>query len=276
MTQISPRQCDAAAPCRGESRAGAAAHAIPIPAPLCEEGRATTEEPRPMPATVVVFDAYGTLFDVNAAAREAAAEPGREALAAQRERLSDLWRQKQLGYSWLRAVTGDYCSFWQVTEDALDFALEACGLDGDPDLRHRLLSLYRQLAAFPEVPAMLSALKAAGRATAILSNGSPDMLDAAVTHAGIGDRLDAVLSVADAGVFKPDARVYDLVGSRFDIEPHRVLFVSSNGWDAAAATGYGFRCAWVNRAGQPRDRLPWTPRHEVTDLTAIPDLASLP
>ncbi len=178
-----------------------------------------------MPITTCVFDAYGTLFDVNAAARRAAAEPGGERLAAVWPRLAEDWRRKQLEYSWLRAITGAHADFRQVTADGLDWAMEAAGL-ADPALRDRLMALYDRLDAYPEVPATLAALKAAGFATAILSNGSPAMLEAAVTSAGIGDRLDAVLSVEAAGVFKPSARVYDLVGARFGCQPAQVLFVS--------------------------------------------------
>lgn len=225
-----------------------------------------------MPLSTCVFDAYGTLFDVSAAARAAAAEPGNEALAACWQALSAHWRTKQLQYSWLRAVTGDHTDFWAVTQDGLDWAMEAVGLS-DPALRERLLALYWELDAYAEVPAMLAALKAAGRGTAILSNGSPDMLDGAVRSAGLGDLLDAILSVESVGVFKPDARVYDLVGSHFGTPRSDVLFVSSNGWDAAGAAAYGFRTAWVNRAGEPVDRLPGRPDWILTDLTTIPDLA---
>ncbi|ARE38856.1 Haloacid dehalogenase, type II [Rhodovulum sp. P5] len=226
-----------------------------------------------MTTTTCIFDAYGTLFDVAAAARQAAAEPGRDRLGDVWPTLAEDWRQKQLQYSWLRAVTGAHADFWQVTQDGLDWALEASGLDGDAGLRARLLDLYRELSAYPEVPAMLSALKQAGKATAILSNGSPDMLAAAVASAGIGDLLDDVLSVERVGVFKPHPSVYDLVGQRFGCDRAEVLFVSSNGWDAAAATGFGFTTAWVNRAGAPIDRLPWRPAHVLTDLTGIPALA---
>ncbi|MGR3793510.1 haloacid dehalogenase type II [Vannielia sp. SX4] len=219
-----------------------------------------------------VFDAYGTLFDVSAAAREAASEPGREALAGCWQALAETWRQKQLGYSWLRAITGAHCDFWQVTGEALDYALAEQKL-ADPELRERLMALYFELSAYAEVPEMLTELKAGGFATAILSNGSPEMLVGAVTSAGVGGVLDAVISVEDVGVFKPDRRVYDLVGTTLKVEPAEVLFVSSNGWDAAAAAGYGFQTAWVNRAGLPMDRLPWRPAHELTDLTPIPDLA---
>ena len=176
-------------------------------------------------------------------------------------------------YTWLRAITGDHTDFWQVTQDGLDWALESLNLT-DPALRERLLALYWELEAYPEVPAMLAALKAAGRQTAILSNGSPAMLDGAVSSAGIGDVLDAVLSVEDVGVFKPASAVYDLVGQRFGTAPGDVLFVSSNGWDAAAAAGYGFQTAWANRAGDPVDRLPAQPGTILPDLTTIPDLAA--
>ena len=225
-----------------------------------------------MAISTCVFDAYGTLFDVAAAARLAAGEPGRGDLAAVWPKLAEDWRAKQLQYTWLRAVMGQHCDFWQVTQDGLDWALEASRLN-DPELRDRLLALYRELPAYPEVPAMLAALKAQGLATAILSNGTPEMLAAAVRSAGIGDSLDAVLSVEAIGVYKPDARVYGLVGAHFGTTPDQVLFVSSNGWDAAAAAGYGFRVAWANRAGQPIDRLPGRPHHVLTDLTTIPALA---
>jgi 2-haloacid dehalogenase len=225
-----------------------------------------------MTLTTCIFDAYGTLFDVSAAAREAAAEPENAALAEIWPALARDWRQKQLQYTWLRAVTGDHADFWEVTQNGLDWAMAAAGL-ADPALRDRLLALYRTLSAFPEVPAMLSRLKGMGLNTAILSNGSPAMLADAVTSAGIGDMLDDLLSVESVGVFKPHRSVYDLVGRRFGCAPEQVLFISSNGWDAAAAAGYGFTTAWVNRADEPVDRLPWVPAHTLSDLTPIPELA---
>jgi len=226
-----------------------------------------------MPITTCVFDAYGTLFDVAAAARQAAAEPGRESFAALWPKLADDWRSKQLQYTWLRAITGAHTDFWTVTKDGLDWALAASGLDDDAALRERLLALYWELSAFAEVPAMLEGLKAAGKATAILSNGSPEMLAGAVDSAGIGQMLDAVLSVEDVGVYKPDHRVYDMVGKHFGTVPEEVLFVSSNGWDAAAGAGYGFTTAWADRAGAPMERLPWKPAHVLDDLSGIPALA---
>jgi len=226
-----------------------------------------------MPIKTCVFDAYGTLFDVGAAARLAAEEPGRDALARVWQTLAADWRTKQLQYTWLRAAMDAHTDFWAVTRDGLDWAMEASGLD-DPELRERLLALYWELSAYPEVPQMLGTLNAAGRTTAILSNGSPEMLDAAVTSAGIGGMLDAVLSVEEVGVFKPDARVYDLVGRRLNVSPDEVLFVSANGWDAAAGAGYGFKTAWVNRMGEPMDRLPARPHHTLPDLAGIAELAA--
>lgn len=223
-----------------------------------------------MPTTTCVFDAYGTLFDVNAAATQAAAEPAHAALAEVWPALARDWRLKQLQYTWLRAIARQHCNFWQVTQDGLDWAMEAHGLSS-ADTRARLLELYWQLAAFPEVPGMLAALKAKGIATAILSNGSPDMLSGAVSSAGIDGLLDAILSVDAVGVFKPHDRVYDMVGTRFGCTRDDVLFVSSNGWDAAGAAGYGFQTVWVNRAAEPIDRLYATPHHILTDLTTIPE-----
>ncbi|WP_238363942.1 haloacid dehalogenase type II [Mesobacterium pallidum] len=226
-----------------------------------------------MTITTCVFDAYGTLFDVAAAARQAAEEPGRDKLAACWQKLAEDWRRKQLEYSWLRAVTGAHTPFWEVTKDGLDWAMEAAGLAGDLELRERLLALYWELSAYREVPKMLTTLKAMGKQTAILSNGSPDMLDGAVDSAGLAMVLDAVLSVESVGVFKPASAVYQLVEDRFGCARDEVLFVSSNGWDAACAVGFGFQTAWVNRAGLPMDRLPWQPHHVLSDLTDIPQIA---
>lgn len=228
-----------------------------------------------MPITTCVFDAYGTLFDVGAAARQAAGEAEFSAIRDDWMVLAEHWRLKQLQYTWLRAVADAHTDFWEVTRNGLDWALEKTGHGDDPALRERLLALYWELDAYAEVPEMLATLKTAGLNTAILSNGSPDMLDGAVQSAGVEEFLDVSLSVQSVGVFKPDARVYDLVGAHFGCAKDEVLFVSSNGWDAAAATGYGFQTAWVNRAGEPMDRLPWIPAHQLRDLTGIAQLAGV-
>jgi len=219
--------------------------------------------------TTCIFDAYGTLFDVNAAAREAAEQ--RPDLTTAWPKLAADWRAKQLEYTWLRSIAGRHCDFWQVTQDGLDWAMEASKLD-DADLRETLLALYWQLSAYSEVPHVLADLKARGMQTGILSNGSPDMLEAAVSSAQLTDVLDATLSVEDVKIFKPHDTVYDLVGSHFGAPKDQVLFVSSNGWDIAGAAGYGFQTAWVNRAGAPMDRLYAQPHHILSDLTTIPDL----
>ena len=226
-----------------------------------------------MPIKTVVFDAYGTLFDVASAARTAASEPHRDKLRACWQKLADDWRLKQLQYTWLRAIVDAHSDFWDVTQDGLDWALENNGLQGDIELRARLLQLYWELDAYPEVPAMLKALKDTKLNTAILSNGSPKMLAGAVQSAGLGDLLDDILSVEDVQIFKPSRFVYSLVTKRFDCIPEEVLFVSSNGWDAAAAAGFGFYTTWVNRVFEPMERLPWKPKDVLSDLTNIPQIA---
>jgi 2-haloacid dehalogenase len=218
----------------------------------------------------VVFDAYGTLFDVASAARALASEPGQGAFARHADRLSADWRRKQLEYTWLRAVTGDQADFHQVTADGLDWALDAAGLSGDDGLRDRLMDLYLRLSPYPEVPATLSALRARGHRLAILSNGTPAMLAAAVGSAGLDGLFEAVLSVEAVGVFKPHPSVYALVEQTLGVPRGATVFVSSNGWDAGCAAAYGFTTLWVNRAGDPVDRLPGRPHHIARDLTALP------
>ena len=213
-----------------------------------------------------VFDAYGTLFDVHSAAARC-----RDDLGGKADALSDVWRQKQLQYTWLRSLMGTYTDFWQVTGDALDYALAAVELD-DPAMRQRLMDLYLSLDAYPEVPETLDRLKAAGIVTAILSNGAPAMLDAAVKSAGLAERLDHVLSVEDIGIFKPDPRVYQLAVDRLGVDAKEVCFQSSNAWDAYAASHFGFHVAWVNRFNQPPERIPGAPDKQLSDLSPLPEL----
>jgi len=211
-----------------------------------------------------IFDAYGTLFDVNAAARALADE-----LGPQWQPLAELWRAKQLNYSWLRSLMGAHADFWQVTGEALDFALASCGID-NPSLRQRLLDLYFNLACFPEVPAMLQALRKAGLITGILSNGSPAMLEAACRSSGIADLLDHVISVEEIGIFKPDPRIYKLVTDRLGLPAAAVAFHSSNGWDIHAGKRAGFFAVWINRSNQPPERLPNPPDVTLRDLAEVP------
>ena len=211
-----------------------------------------------------VFDAYGTLFDFGAAARGC-----RDVLGHDLDKLTILWRDKQLQYTWLRAVQGRHVDFWQVTLDALDYTLETLQIV-TPNLRDRLMDLYLKLDAFPEVPDVLRRLKAAGLQTAILSNGSPTMLDAAVRNAGIHDLLDAVLTVEDVGAFKPDPRVYQLAVERLGIPPAQLCFLSSNSWDAYAASAFGMTVVWCNRYDQRPERLPGRPNCEIRTLADLP------
>ncbi len=216
-----------------------------------------------------VFDAYGTLFDFNSAVMTCRDEIGDSA-----ERLSDIWRQKQLQYTWLRSLMGLHADFWQVTGEALDFALAAVAID-NPELRHRLMALYRELDTFAEVTDVLTRLKQGGMQTAILSNGAPDMLSAGVAAAGLENLLDAVLSVEDVGVFKPDPRVYQLAVDRLGIAPAGICFMSSNGWDAVGAAAFGFRVVWINRYNQPAEQLPAQPDIVVDSLSPLPELLGL-
>ena len=213
-----------------------------------------------------VFDAYGTLFDFAAAARNC-----RDVLGDDIDRLTALWRDKQLQYTWLRAAQGRHADFWQVTGDALDFALETLGVT-KPGLRDRLMSLYLTLDPFPEVSSVLARLKAAGLQTAILSNGSPAMLDAAVKAAKLETLLDAVLSVEEVGVYKPHPRVYQLAVDRLGIPASVISFQSSNAWDAYAASAFGMQVVWCNRYGQRRERLPGSPDREIKSLAELPAL----
>jgi 2-haloacid dehalogenase len=187
------------------------------------------------------------------------------------EPLSDIWRTKQLQYTWLRSLMGRYADFHHVTRDALDFAMDAVGL-ADPALADRLMALYERLDAYPEVPDLLRALKTAGKQTAILSNGSPGMLRSAVDAAGLGSLVDDQLSVDTLQVYKPHPDVYALATSRFGVAPAEVAFFSSNGWDAAGAAAFGFRVVWINRFGQGRERLPVGPEIELNDLRGVAGL----
>ena len=217
-----------------------------------------------------VFDAYGTLFDFASAARGCRNDIGDDF-----DRLTVLWRDKQLQYTWLRAVQNRHADFWQVTGDALDFTLETLGLQR-AELRERLMALYLALDAFPEVPALLPRLKGAGLCLAILSNGTPSMLGAIVTNAKLDGVFDAVLSVEEVGIYKPDRRVYQLAVDRLGIPKERICFLSSNAWDAYAASAFGMQVVWCNRYGQRRERLPGNPNDEINSLAELPALIGVP
>jgi 2-haloacid dehalogenase len=213
-----------------------------------------------------VFDAYGTLFDLGSLA-----ERFRFALGPKAEPLMELWRRKQLEYSWLRSLMGRHTDFWHVTGEALDFAMEAQGLS-DPSLRSRLMEAWLAPKVYPEALGVLRALQHSDRRTAILSNGSPSMLTAGLSATGLGKALDAVLSVEKVGTYKPHPSVYKLASDRFDVDPRQVCFVSGNGWDVAGAAAFGFTVAWVNRSGAAVDNLPAGPAAIIGSLSELPAL----
>lgn len=213
-----------------------------------------------------VFDAYGTLFDVNSACAGA-----RDVLGEKWNALAELWRIKQLQYTWLRSLAGHYADFWQVTGDALDFALATMGIE-DPSIREGLMSLYLTLSAYPEVPETLNRLKDAGMKLAILSNGTPAMLAKAAASAGIDHWLDTVLSVEEVKLYKPHPTVYRLACERLNLSAERICFISSNGWDAYSAKAFGLHVVWCNRDSQPPERIPATPDVEIRDLAELPDI----
>jgi 2-haloacid dehalogenase len=206
-----------------------------------------------------VFDAYGTLLDVDAAAREAAAEPGMEALKENWLPIAKGWRERQLRYSWLCSMMGKYDDFWELTIRALDTTLEEHALASNDKVRARLLSLYSELSAYQEVPEVLANLKAAGHRLAVLSNASPSMLVKALDAAGISEWFDELLSVDVLKCYKPTPAVYQLIPERFDCKPSDVTFFSSNNWDVSGAGAFGFKTIWVNRTGVPWDNLPGKP-----------------
>jgi 2-haloacid dehalogenase len=219
-----------------------------------------------MPVRVFAFDAYGTLFDVHAAIARHRAAAGPDA-----DRLSEIWRVKQLEYAWMLSAAGHYQDFWTLTERALDHALARVPTV-DKGLRAALLDAYFKLDAFPDARAALTALKAKGLRTAILSNGNPTMLSGAVEAAGISADLDAVLSVDAIRIYKPRREVYGLVTERFGVTPAEVAFVSSNRWDVMGAASFGFCCVWVNRAGLPEEYPEFAPVRVVRELSALATL----
>jgi 2-haloacid dehalogenase len=215
-----------------------------------------------------VFDAYGTLFDFASAAARCAEVP-----EDRRAALTALWRDKQLQYAWLRTLENRYADFWQVTGEALDFALESLDLK-TPSLHERLMELYLGLEPFAEVPGVLAILREAGFKTAILSNGSPPMLRALVERARLDSMFDAVLSADAVGVFKTHPKVYQYALDSLGLPASAISFQSSNAWDAHGASDFGMRVVWCNRYGQRRERLPGTPDFEIRTLAELPALLS--
>ena len=220
-----------------------------------------------MAIKATIFDAYGTLLDVGSATHQLVASNRYPALVDKAAQLSDIWRSRQLQYSWLRSLMGAYVPFWQCTCDALDFALDETGLSGDGALRDDLLSLYRVLSAYDDaVPFLETIAQTPKIGRAILSNGNHDMLQDAVNAAGLSPHLDVILSVEDVGVFKPDPAVYQMGCDQFHAAPDEILFFSSNGWDIAGASQFGYQTIWVNRTNQTAEQLGKGPDFMVSHL----------
>jgi len=213
-----------------------------------------------------LFDAYGTLFDIHSPVGRAA-----ESLGDKAQAVSQTWRDKQLQYTWLRSLMRAHADFWQVTGEALDYGLDLHGIEDDT-IHDKLMQAYLTLDAYPDAAPALAKLKSAGLKTAILSNGSPRMLAAAIASAGIGDSFDAVLSVEDVGVYKPDPRVYQMAVDRFAVGRREICFVSANGWDASGAAHFGFEVAWLNRFALAPERLPGEIGTVIAGLDELPRL----
>jgi len=226
-------------------------------------------DPRFSEIKACVFDAYGTLFDVHSAAAHM-----KDDLGEKSAEMSGLWRLKQLQYTWLRSLMGQYVNFWQVTGDALDYAMRSLDME-NPSLRAKLMELYLQLDTYPEVADVLTALKDGGKKTAILSNGEPSMLVAAAKSAGIYRLLDGIYSVETVGVFKPHPSTYQIAADELKATPDDISFQSSNCWDANGAGSFGFKVAWVNRFSQQSELLPSPPLAEIKSLSDLPPLLGI-
>ena len=210
-----------------------------------------------------VFDAYGTLFDFNSAAGKYSNE-----LEGKADSLNEIWRTKQLQYTWLHSLMGDYTDFWTLTGNALDFALDSLELN-DRSLKEKLMAAYYELEPYPEVISTLREIKDNGIKTAILSNGEPRMLRAAVDSAGLTDLIDETLSVDSVGIYKPHPNVYQYAVDVLSCPPEAISFQSSNSWDAVGAANFGFKVVWCNRFNQPKERLPAKPDIEIKDLSEL-------
>jgi 2-haloacid dehalogenase len=213
---------------------------------------------------VFVFDAYGTLFNVHAAA-----ERHRDAIGPKWQQLSQTWRTKHIEYTWVHSLSQRPATFWDLAQRSLDFAIASVGDAVPAEVRDRLLAAYRTMDAYPEVAEVLATLEGRGARLAILSNGDPDMLDDAVRAAKLENLFDAVLSVTAAGIFKPAPAVYRLATERFGCAPGDISFQSSNRWDIAGAKAFGFHCVWINRTGAPDEYPGLRPDRVVRDLRGL-------
>ena len=213
----------------------------------------------------IIFDAYGTLFDVNSAA-----EKCKEKIGDKWEGFANYWRTTQLEYTWLRSLMKRHKDFWQVTEDSLDKSMNFYNIDNS--MRSELLNLYKVLSPFTEVRDTLKKLKQSNYKLAILSNGTPDLLNELVVSNQLKDIFDDIFSVEEAGIFKPDSKVYDLPINKYNIEKNEVLFLSANTWDVSGAGNYGYNTVWVNRNNNIFDKLDFEPNQQISNLSELLDL----
>ena len=213
----------------------------------------------------IIFDAYGTLFDVNSAA-----EKCKEKLGDKWEGFANYWRTTQLEYTWLRSLMRRHKDFWHITEDSLDKSMNFYNIDNS--MRSELLNLYKVLSPFTEVRDALSKLKLSNYKLAILSNGTPDLLNELVVSNQLKDIFDDIFSVEEAGIFKPDSKVYDLPINKYNIEKNEVLFLSANTWDVSGGGNYGYQAIWVNRNNNIFDNLDYKPTNEIKSLKELTNL----
>ena len=213
----------------------------------------------------IIFDAYGTLFDVNSAA-----EKCKDKIGEKWERFANFWRTTQLEYTWLRSLMDRHKDFWQVTEDSLDKSMKA--FDIDPSMRNELLNLYKVLSPFEEVPETLKTLKEKKFKLAILSNGTPSLLDELVKSNHLDNLFDDIFSIEQVGVYKPSSRVYDMPIKKYNINKSEVAFLSANTWDVSGGGNYGYQSIWVNRNNNIFDNLDFKPKYQITDLNKLIEL----
>jgi len=210
----------------------------------------------------IIFDAYGTLFDVNSAA-----EKCRDKIGDKWERFANFWRTTQLEYTWLRSLMNRHKDFWQITEDSLDKSMKT--FDIDPSMRNELLNLYKVLSPFKEVPDTLKALKEKKFKLAILSNGTPSLLDELVKSNDLENLFDDIFSIEQVGIYKPSSRVYDMPIKKYNISKSEVAFLSANTWDVSGGGNYGYQSIWVNRNNNIFDNLDFKPKYQITDLNKL-------
>jgi len=213
----------------------------------------------------IIFDAYGTLFDVNSAA-----EKCKDKIGDKWEGFANFWRTTQLEYTWLRSLMKRHKDFWQVTEDSLNKSMKAFNID--PAMKNELLNLYKVLSPFKEVPETLKILKEKKFKLAILSNGTPSLLNELVMGNNLNDLFDDLFSIEEVGIYKPDSKVYDLPIKKYKIEKNEIAFLSANTWDVSGGGNYGFNSIWVNRNNSIFDNLDYKPQNEIKDLSELTKL----